>query len=97
MRNECEISWPEATRANEAVIMERALEEESHHTQGHLPELFCSYDFDEFSTSLIREDLGIEDEKRVVRTLRISLFHRLSPITKLTGEAFWRPFWSATM
>ena len=87
------VSWPEATRTNEAAIIKRALEGKSPHTRGHLPEFFCSYDFDEFSTSLIRGDLGIEYEKRGARTLRILLFNRLSPITKLTGEAFWKAFW----
>jgi len=87
------IFWPEATRTNEATIIKRALEEDNPHIKGHLPEFFCSYDFGEFSTSLIREDLGIKDEIRGVRTLRILLFGRLFPITELTGEVFWKAFW----
>jgi hypothetical protein len=89
------VSWPEASRSNEAEILHRALEIGStdQAVEGHIPKLFNCHDFDQFSTDLIRNDLGIADpEKKGVRRMCILLLNRLRPITELVGDEFCKAF-----
>ena len=85
--------WPEASRVGEGEIIEKArqIAEQNKDVNGHIPDLICSHDFDEYSTKRIREALGIATEGH--RVLRVMLFRQLYPITDLTGKKFWKAFW----
>jgi hypothetical protein len=87
------VNWSEASRAGEAEIIEKAhqIAKWDDHVNGHIPDMICSHDFNEYSTKRIREALGIASEGHLV--LRVLLFRRLYPITDLTGEEFWKAFW----
>ena len=87
------VYWAEESRAGEAEIIEKALQiaQQNDDVKGHLPDLICSHDFDEYSTKVIRKAFGIETKSH--RVLRVMLFRRLYPITDLIGEPFWKAFW----
>ena len=88
------VYWPEASRAGEREIIDKALKiaEENENVKGHILDLICSHDFTEFSMKGIRAALGIEDEDSY-RVLWVMLFRRLYPITNLVSEQFWTVFW----
>ena len=77
------IYWPEASRAAEGEIIEKArqIAEQNQDVKGHISDLICSLDLDEFSTKGIRKALGIATEgHRVLRGHAISpvvSYHRL--------------------
>jgi hypothetical protein len=87
------VYWPEASRVAGGEIIERArqIAKQNDVVNGHIPDLICSHDFDEYSTKEIRTALGIVSKGH--RLLRVMLFRRLYPITDLTGEKFWKAFW----
>jgi hypothetical protein len=89
------VYWPEASRASEAEIIDKAhqIARQNDDVKGHLPDLIYSHDFVEYSTKEIRTAFGIETETRSPRVLRVMLFRRLYPITDLTGDKFWTAFW----
>ena len=70
------VYWPEAFRAGEGQIIEKAHEiaKRNDAVNGHLPDLICSHDFDEYSTKRIRMAFGIATESH--RVLRVMLFRR---------------------
>ena len=87
------VYWPEASWAGEGQIIDKArqIAQQNDYVNGHLPDLICSHDFDEFSTKEIRTALGMPTQS--YRVLRAMLFRRLYPITDLIGERFWKAFW----
>jgi len=87
------VYWPEASRVREGQIIEKArnIALENDNVDGHIPDLICSHDFDQYSTKRIRMALGIESKGH--RNLHVMLFRRLYPITDFTGEKFWKAFW----
>jgi hypothetical protein len=84
------INWPEASRAGEAEAIKKAREiaEEKVDVRGHIPNLICSCDFNDYSTNRIREGLSIITDVKDHRLLRVMLFRRMYPITDLTGDRF---------
>ena len=87
------VDWAEESRAGEAETIEKALQiaQQNDNVDGHLPDLICSHDFDEYSTKIIRKAFGIKSNNH--RVLRVMLFRRLYPITDLVGDKFWKTFW----
>ena len=56
------VYWVEVSRTGEAEIIEKALQiaQQNDDVKGHLPDLICSHDFDEYSTKVIRKAFGFE-------------------------------------
>jgi hypothetical protein len=56
------VYWAEVLRTGEAEIIEKALQiaQQNDDVKGHLPDLICSHDFDEYSTKVIRKAFGFE-------------------------------------
>src|SRR5258705_8461538 len=68
------VYWPEASRAREGQIIEKARQimKGNDAVDGHLPDLICSHDFEEYSTKRIRIVFGIATESH--RVLWVMLF-----------------------
>ena len=82
------VYWLEESRVSEGEIIENAREiaNRNQFVNGHIPDLICLHDFNEFSTKGIRMSLGIVSKGH--RLLQVMLFRRLYPITNLTGKKF---------
>ncbi|KAF9647703.1 hypothetical protein BDM02DRAFT_3270005 [Thelephora ganbajun] len=92
------VSWPEASRPEEWKIIGHAqtLGKTDKFIEGHIPVVYHTRDFGQYSTCHIRDFLGIkpaESEGSGTRTLRLIVMKRLQPIYDLDGEQFWNAFW----
>lgn len=80
------IYWPEESRTNEAVAIERAhdlLKDSA--LKRHLPTVICWIDL-EHTTGDIREKLGLTDENTKSRVLRVLIAIRLEQLGSLRNE-----------
>jgi hypothetical protein len=81
------VSWPEASRENEAEIIEEIREKgkDNEHIQNHLPTVICWADFEGTYTGCIRTALKLDASDSGRRVLRITVFQRLQSILPLNG------------
>ncbi|KAF8068646.1 hypothetical protein FPV67DRAFT_1084118 [Lyophyllum atratum] len=88
--------WPEATRPNEAEIIQKALNIDSDITRGHLPNLIASNDLGYF-TANIRRELGIlptpGSPHSEPRLLRVLLLEGLVPNDEWRAPATFMRLW----
>lgn len=91
------IYHPEAARTSEVELLGLAYavaaggDEDAYHVRGHLPALVASSSWDDVYAKSFESILQVNDrKKRISRCLRILVFHKLYPITELTGESFVR-------
>ena len=90
------IYWPETSRIREWEIIAhaRTLGRTDKFIGGHIPEVKYARDFDQLSTSHIRDFLNLQQDKQTgTRTLRLVVMNRLRPIHDLRGEQLWDVFW----
>ncbi|KAF8068621.1 hypothetical protein FPV67DRAFT_1415344 [Lyophyllum atratum] len=90
------LCWPEATRQNEAEIIQKALSIDSDNTRGHLPNLIASDDIG-CLTADIRLELGIspspDSPHSGSRLLRVLLLEGLVPNDKWRAPATFMRLW----
>ena len=69
------VYWPKESRVSEGQIIEKArkIANRNKFVKGHIPDMICLHDFDEFSTKRIRMSLGIESKSHH-RLFRVMLF-----------------------
>lgn len=90
------ISWPEKSRIAEWEFIARAqvLGRDDPSIKGHIPEVKYGRDFDEHSTSYIRDFLKLQSGKTSnTRILRLIVMNRLYPLHHLEAPKLWRALW----
>jgi hypothetical protein len=85
--------WPEEARQSEPEILEEVykIANENEDVMGHVPDMVWFHKFEETSTAIIRNALGIDVMGS--RVLYIIVFRKLVPITTLSGEDFLLAWW----
>lgn len=89
------VFWEEAICKSEPEILESVYcaAQDNMDIKGHVPEMLWHTTFQNTSTAMIRQHLGLKTQG--ARILYMIIFHKLRPVTELAGDDFLHAWWDA--